>query len=343
MTDSSAQLLSERVGFTAAIPAILLIGALAGGGLFSLVTGGRQDVGLADLWGLLAWPDENDLGQTVMWDIRLPRSIAAASLGVGLGLAGLTLQAITRNPLASPSILGINQGAALGLALSILLPDLLRVTPALAATLGALAAGTLTFAIAGGFSGQMRSARLILGGVAVGAFAYATVRFAYTLEDELARSVVRWTVGDITDIRWPATMRLLFWIVPGFFLAIALSQRLNLMALGIDTAQGVGADPRVTLMAGTVLASAMAGVCVSAAGPIAFTGLVVPHLAKMAFGGDHRLLVPASAAIGAALMLVADGLSKVLVSPVEAPIGVVAALIGAPWFLWQTLVSRDLE
>ena len=316
--------------------AALLVVAAAAGALFSLSTGGRSDVGFAEIWAA------EGLGATVMADIRAPRTLAAALLGVNLGLAGLILQAITRNPLASPAILGINQGAALGLALGVTVPGETHLSPDAMALAGACLAGVVTFAISGGFGGRIDPMRLVLGGVAVGAFSYAIVRFAYTLEDDLARTVVRWTVGDITDIRWPETERLALWAGPGVLVSLALSKRFNLMALGQATAQGLGADPRVTLLAGALVAAALAGASVSIAGPIAFAGLVVPHLAKLLFGGDHRVLVPVTALLGATLMLVADGLSKTLTAPIEAPIGVVAALIGAPWFLWQTLKARDL-
>ncbi|MEM1400821.1 MAG: iron ABC transporter permease [Pseudomonadota bacterium] len=339
-TPSAPTRLPNRL--TVTLPVGLLIAALIAGGLFSIATGGRTDIGLSDAVGLFLALDDS-IGQAVIRDIRLPRTATAALLGVNLALAGLALQAVTRNPLASPSILGINQGAALGLALSLIAPSLVRLSPEIAASLGALFAGLLTFAIAGGFTGRLKSMRLILGGLAVGAFCYAVVRFAYTLEDELARTVVRWTIGDITDVRWPAAERLLFWAIPGFLAATALAQRFNLMALGVESAQGVGSDPRVTLAAGILLAACLAGISVSVAGPIAFAGLIVPHIAKMMFGGDHRLLVPTSALIGAALMLFADGLSKWVTAPIESPIGVIAALIGTPWFLWQAIIARDTD
>lgn len=321
--------------------ALLLI-ALCAGGIFSAITGGRSDVGFKQLVGAIFAPDDS-LGQSVLRDIRLPRTFAAVLLGVNLGLAGLALQAITRNPLASPAILGINQGAALGLTLSLIIPELAGISPDAMAVVGALIAGFLTFAIAGGLQGKMDSMRLILGGVAVGAFSYAIVRFSFTLEDELARTVVRWTVGDISDIRWPATQRLAMWALPGLIVSIILAQRFNLMALGQSSAQGLGADPRITLLFGTVLAAALAGVSVSVAGPIAFVGLVVPHLARIGFGTDHRVLVPVTAMTGAALMLVADGLSKWLSAPIETPVGVIAALIGAPWFLWLTITTKEAQ
>ncbi|MGH1413761.1 MAG: FecCD family ABC transporter permease [Pelagimonas sp.] len=324
-----------RAAVPTGLSAVVLVIALVVGGLLSMSTGGRSDVGFTDLFA------HDDLASMVLIEIRAPRSIAAALLGVNLGLAGLVLQAITRNPLASPAILGINQGAALGLALAFVLPGL-SAFPDVMAVVGAFLAGTASFAIAGGFQARMEPMRLMLGGIAVGAFAYAMVRFTFTLEDDIARTVVRWVVGDITDIRWPAALRLAAIAVPGVIAAMALAHRLNLMALGEDQAQGLGGDPRVTLFLGAVLAAGLTGICVTVAGPIGFAGLIVPNLARALFTGDHRVLVPMTALIGAALMLVADGLSKILTAPIEAPIGVIVALIGAPWFLWLTLRTRDL-
>ncbi|MEM6609442.1 MAG: iron ABC transporter permease [Pseudomonadota bacterium] len=311
--------------------------AIVAGAMFSLSTGGRTDIGLGALFA------KDPTSIAVIWDIRMPRSVAAALIGINLGLAGLTLQAITRNPLASPAILGINQGAAFGLALALIVPQAVPLPPDGMATLGALAAGLLTFAIAGGFGERMESIRLILGGVAVGALAYALVRFAYTLEDELTRTLVRWTVGDITDMRWPPVLRMLIWTVPGVLLAMVMAHRFNLMSMGQDVAHGLGADPRKTLIIGMLLAASLTGVSVSVAGPIAFAGLIVPHIAKLLFGPDHRVLVPVTALLGAALMLIADGLSKVVTAPIETPLGIIVALIGAPWFLVQTLTAKDLE
>lgn len=330
-------IISKQSGLQRGILLAGILMVLAFSGAFSLATGGRSDVG----WEALFFGGER--ASAIISDIRLPRTIAAVLLGVNLAIAGLILQTMTRNALASPAILGINQGAALGLALALILPDIFLVGPDVMAFIGAFSAGVITFAIAGGFLGRMDSTRLILGGVAVGAFSYAMVRFSYTLEDDIARSIVRWTVGDITDIRWPAVKDLAIWSIIGGVAASLITKRLNLMALGDAAANGLGADPRFTLFVGALIAAALTSASVSVAGPIAFIGLVVPHLARLLFGGDVRMLLPLSALLGASLMLLSDGLSKVLTAPVEAPIGVISALIGAPWFLWLTVFSKDVK
>jgi iron complex transport system permease protein len=300
----------------------------------SLMTGGRTDIRLSDLFAATT-------NGSVIWDIRVPRTLVAACLGVNLGLSGLILQAITRNPLSSPSILGINQGAAFGLALGVIFPAVGAAAGLLPlAAAGALAAGLVTFSIAGVFSGRIISLRLILGGVAVGAFASAMVRFSFTLEDDLARQVLRWTLGSISDVRWHHVQSIFGWSIGSTVAALLLAHRLNLMALGEAQASGLGADPRLTLMLGAMMSACLTGTAVYVAGPIAFAGLVVPHMCRFCLGPDHRILVPATALGGACLLMAADAASKWLTSPVELPVGVVVAMIGAPYFLYQTLFSK---
>ncbi|WP_370162775.1 FecCD family ABC transporter permease [Limimaricola soesokkakensis] len=322
----------------AALPALAAAALLCGGAL-SLSTGGRSDVGLADISGMFAGA-EATLAQQTMRDIRVPRTLTAVFLGINLGLAGLILQAITRNALAAPGLLGINQGAALGIVLGLLVPSLSGVPQPLLATLFGLVAITATFAISGAFTGRIDSLRLILGGIAVGALGFAAVRLGYTLEDDLARQVVRWTVGDIGGVRLPEAARLGTTALLGSLAALAMAQRLNLMALGQAASHGLGADPRRTLLIGAGVASALTSVCVSVAGPIAFAGLVVPHLAKALTGADHRKLVPVTAALGAGLMAWADAGSKLWPGFAEIPIGVVVSMIGAPWFLVIVLMRK---
>jgi iron complex transport system permease protein len=310
----------------------LLGGIFLAGTLASLSTGGRDDVGFSSLLGLLHDDVVTQAEQTLI-DIRLPRTLTAMLLGLNLGLAGLILQAVTQNSLASPSLLGITQGAALGIVLGMTVPFLTPLPDwSLAASFG-MGAAVLAFAIAGLFSGRIDSMRLILGGVAVGSVGFAAVRLGYTLEDDLARDVVRWTAGDISDLRFSAVQRLVLFSAPGLFLSSMLAHRLNLLAVGHATSHSLGADPRRTLYQGAAIASVLTGASVSVAGPIAFVGLVVPHLARRLGGMDHRRLVPVAAFVGATLMLWADTLSKILPQTEEVPVGIIVAVIGAPWFL----------
>ncbi|WP_068088171.1 FecCD family ABC transporter permease [Polycladidibacter stylochi] len=321
---------------------LTLLVALLLGAVLSLHVGGRADVGIADLLAVITHWDSPSLSQSIMVDIRLPRTLIAGLLGINMGLSGLILQAITRNNLASPSILGINQGAALGMTLAIMLPGFFPIADEAMAVLGALFAGILTFSFAGGLRAKVSPLRLILSGVAVGAFSFAMVRFSFTLDDEVSRDVILWTTGDVAGVRWHDTPLLLALSLFGIIASVLLAHRFNLLALGEAASQGVGANPHITLVLGALIAATLTGISVSVAGPIAFVGLVIPHLCRAMIGSNHRQLVPAVALGGAALMLYAEAFSKIVITGEELPLGVIAAIIGAPYFVYQALFSKEM-
>jgi iron complex transport system permease protein len=318
-----------------------IVAAMFLAALLSLAIGARQDVGLQNILQLLLTQGDT-LAHSAVHDIRLPRTLIAGLVGINLSLAGLILQAVTRNPIASPSVLGISQGAALGMALGLVFPAAVIGSLDVMAMFGAVTAGAVTFTFAGGFSGRLDSLRLILAGVAVSALAIAMVRFTFLLEDNLARQIVQWTTGDISGTRWPDAWPLALWTVCGLILALLLAHKFNLLALGEDTAQALGLDPRRLQLFGALLAAGLTGVSTAAAGPVAFVGLVIPHVCRRLFGDDHRVLVPACALTGATLMFLSDALSKLVNFPYETPFGVICALIGAPYFFYQAVTAREM-
>jgi ferric citrate transport system permease protein len=309
--------------------------------LLSLVIGQRSDVGLGNILQLL-FVDDGSLARSAVVDLRLPRTLIAGLIGCCLGLSGLALQAITRNPLASESVLGISQGAALGVALGLVVPSLMVVNLDVMAILGAIAAGLVTFAIAGGLSGRLDSMRLILAGVTVAAFSFALVRFTFTLEDNLSRLVINWTSADISSSRYDQALPLVAFAFVGVVASLFLAHSFNLLALGDGASHGLGTDPRRIRFLGALLAAVLTGASVAAAGPVMFVGLVVPHLCRQWFGPNHRVLVPAVALGGAGLLVLADAVSKLVRFPYETPLGVICALIGAPYFLFATIRARNV-
>ena len=309
--------------------------------LLSLAIGPRSDVHIANAVQLLL-VDDGSLAHSTVADLRLPRTLIAGLIGVNLALAGLALQAVTRNPLASESVLGINQGAALGVAIGLVLPALVVVNLGVMAILGASAAGMVTFGIAGGLGGRLDSMRLVLAGVTVGAFSFALVRFTFTLEDNLARSMLTWTAADISAARFDQAWPLGVWALGGLAASMTMAHSFNILALGDGASHGLGVDPRRRRFAGAMLAAILTGASVAAAGPVMFVGLVMPHLCRLWFGQDHRVLVPAVALGGAGLVLAADVISKLVRFPYETPLGIICALIGAPYFLYATLRARSM-
>lgn len=319
----------------------LLATAVLLAALLSLAIGPRDDVGLGNVVQLLL-VDDGSLARSTVVDLRLPRTLVAALVGMNLGLAGLALQAITRNPLASESVLGINQGAAFGVALAVVAPALMIVNLDVMAILGAVIAGFVTFSIAGGLGGRLDSMRLILAGVTVGAFSYALVRLTFTLEDNLSRLIINWTAANISAATIGQVPSLVGWGLAGFVASLLLAHSYNVIALGDGASKGLGIDPRRLRFLGALVAAALTGASVAAAGPVMFVGLAVPHMCRLWFGTNHRLLVPAVALGGAAWVLTADILSKLARFPFETPLGVVCALIGAPYFLFVTLRARSM-
>lgn len=309
--------------------------------LLSLTIGQRTDVGIFNVLQLL-FVDDGSLARSAVVDLRLPRTMVAGLVGINLGLAGLALQAVTRNSLASESVLGINQGAALGVAIAVVVPSLMIVSLDVMAIIGALVAGLVTFSIAGGLGGRLDSMRLILAGVTVGAFSFAFVRFTFTLEDNLSRLILSWTSADISSSTFGQAQPLVFWAAGGVVASLVMAHSFNLLALGDGASHGLGVDPRRLRLLGALLAAVLTGASVAAAGPVMFVGLVVPHVCRLWFGSNHRLLVPAVALGGAGLVLFADVVSKLVRFPYETPLGVICALIGAPYFLFATLRARSM-
>ena len=319
----------------------LLAAAVLLAALLSLTIGQRNDVNIGNVLTLLL-VDDGSLARSAVVDLRLPRTLVAGLIGINLGLAGLALQAVTRNPLASESVLGINQGAALGVALAVAVPGLMIVSLDVMAIIGAVMAGIVTFSIAGGLGGRLDSMRLILAGVTVGAFSFAVVRFTFTLEDNLSRLILNWTSADISSARFDQALPLVFWAAGGILLSLFMAHSFNILALGDGASQGLGVDPRRLRFVGAMLAAVLTGASVAAAGPVMFVGLVMPHLCRLWFGPNHRVLVPAVALGGAGLVLLADVVSKLVRFPYETPLGIICALIGAPYFLYATLRARNM-
>jgi len=278
----------------------------------------------------------------IVLDIRLPRALLAALVGAGLATAGALLQALLQNPLADPYVLGISGGAALGGVLALALGGAWlggALVPAVAFA-GALAASLLLYAVAAA-GGRAPAHSLLLTGVVFNAFASSLIVFATSATD-LARvaGVFLWLIGSIRLVE-PALLSgvaVLFGV--GLAIALRFAYALNLLAQGDETATHLGVDvpaSRRWILAGTAL---MIGASVAVSGLIGFVGLIVPHLLRLSLGSDHRLLVPASALAGAAFLLVADTLARVVLAPTELPVGALTSLVGGPLFL--VLLRREL-
>lgn len=279
--------------------------------------------------------DDQSLGFKVMNGVRLPRILGSIILGAALAVAGVLMQAMTRNPLASPGILGINAGAAVALVfISGFAPHWANgVSLAAVAAIGGGAAWALVMLI-GWRRGGLSKQRLVLAGITVSAFCAALTKASLILFEDNAYGVLHWLAGSVANVRWHQMQTLLIGCAPVLLFIGYLSPRLNLLALGDDAARSLGVRLNTLRAVVCVAVLILTGVCVSVVGPIAFLSLLVPHIARAWFGFDARVLVPGAAILGAVMMLAADLLARWLVFPQEMPAGAIAAVIGAPCFVW---------
>lgn len=272
----------------------------------------------------------------IILGIRLPRLLLSGILGGGLALAGATFQALLRNPLAEPYILGISGGAAVG-AVSVIALGLSALgswTLPLAAFAGALLAIVLVFRVATAAGRALDVRVLLLAGVVVGAFFAAIISFILSVSDaRTVRSAILWMMGTLYGADWSDVGIAAAYTLPTALLIIGLGRALNTLAVGEETALYLGTDVERVKRLAFGAASLMTAAGVAVAGVIGFVGLVVPHGLRLVVGSDHRTLLPLSFLAGASFLTAADVAAQALLSPTEIPIGVVTALVGVPLFL----------
>ena len=268
--------------------------------------------------------------------LRLPRALLGALVGGGLALAGATFQALLRNPLAEPYILGISGGAAAA-AVAVLALGLAAagswVLPA-AAFGGALVAILLVFRVASAADRSLDVRVLLLAGVVVGAFFSAVIALLFVLSDApTVRSAVLWMMGSLAGADWRAVATAAAYTIPAGIVLIALARSLDLLASGEETASYLGADVEQVKRLAFGMASLITAAGVAVAGVIGFVGLIVPHAIRLSVGSGNRALLPLSCLAGAAFLVLADVVARLVLAPAEIPIGVVTAFAGVPLFL----------
>jgi iron complex transport system permease protein len=278
-------------------------------------------------WERLAAGDP--LMRTIVWELRLPRALAAFGAGIVLALAGVLMQALLRNPLADPYVLGVSGGAAVG-ALGLMLAGAAGLAVDAGAAIGAFGAMLLVFAVAHG-AGGWTTTRLLLTGVVVAAGCGAIVSLLLSLSDGL-RGMLFWLLGDFGYVSTPWwLLALALAAIPACLLA---ARPLDALARGELQARLLGVPVRGLRIGIYVAASLLTAAAVTTAGSIGFVGLVTPHLVRLVIGSSHRAVIPAAALAGGTLLVVADLLARTVVAPRQLPVGALTALIGVPLFLW---------
>lgn len=322
--------------------------------LYSLASGASDASALSVLGELLGLGYEGALSardRIIVLDIRLPRAVLGVMVGAALAVSGAVMQGLFRNPLADPGLVGVSAGASLG-AVSVIVLGGTALAP-FTALLGSQALPVAAFA--GGLAttlvlyristrqGRTSVATMLLAGIALGAMAMAfTGLLVFMADDRQLRDLTFWGLGSLAGATWTKILAAGPIIVAGLLAAPFLARGLNALSLGEATANHLGISVQRLKYVAIVAVAASVGASVAVSGGIGFVGIVVPHLLRLLIGPDNRYLLPASALLGASLLLLADSVTRTIVAPAELPIGIVTAAVGAPFFLWILLRRRGV-
>ena len=298
---------------------------------------GSVDIPVEEIFSAIFNDAENIHGQ-ILNNIRMPRTMTAALVGINLSLAGAILQAVMKNPLADPHIIGISSGAGLaGIAVMLLFPESTwAITPV--SFLGAMGAAILIYILA--WKNGIRPIRIILAGVAVSAFLGAGISSLMILNSDKVHGALMWMVGGLSARSWNHVEIILPYAILGTVLAIWGANYLNILLLGDEIAKSLGLRVEFVRLTFTALAALLAASAVSVVGLLGFVGLIVPHAARLILGTDYRYLLPGAALLGIATVTISDTFARTIFAPVELPVGIVMAAAGAPFFLF--LLRKEL-
>ncbi|WP_028611746.1 FecCD family ABC transporter permease [Paenibacillus harenae] len=296
---------------------------------------GLQHFGVDEVWQAYADPDGSN-EQIIITNTRVPRTFIGAVVGASLAMAGAMMQVLTRNPLASPSVFGINAGAVLFLVISLwifgsglLLGSMIWISFA-----GASVTALFVFLLGSRGKGGFEPVKLTLAGASVAAFASSVTSGIVLVNKQSLDQALFWMVGSVADREMEHLTVVLPYVAAGWALSMLLSGSLNVVALGDTVAKGLGQRLALIRLLSAIAIVLLAGGSVAVAGPIAFIGVIVPHLSRYFVGNDHRWLLPYCAVMGALLLVGADIASRFIIMPKEVPVGVATALLGVPFLIY---------
>ncbi|MEM8925008.1 MAG: iron ABC transporter permease [Actinomycetota bacterium] len=311
----------------------LAITAMLAGAFVASVAFGSRVVGIGDIIAALTGEPEG-IAQIAVRE-RVPRTVLAVIVGGTLAVAGAVFQGVTRNPLADPGLLGISSGASLAVVIGLTFFGLQSPTSTIwTAIAGAAGAATFVWLIGSMGRGGATPLKLALAGAATWAALSSLISAILLPRIDIMDSFRFWQIGGVGRAEWERITLVLPFFAVGLLLCIATSRGLNALALGDDTAAGLGENVTRTRLLAALGAVVLSGAATASAGPIGFVGLVVPHLSRLVIGVDHRKLLPFSALAGAALLVASDVVGRVIARPTEVDVGIVTAFIGAPIFIW---------
>lgn len=315
--------------------------------ILAAVTFGNADISIGDAYSVISYEIFNinkfasfaeGAIHDVIWLIRLPRVILAVAIGMGLSVCGVVMQAVVKNSLADPYILGISSGASLGATVAIMLGIGSHLGDGFVGIMAFIGAMAATFAVLfiSNIGGQATTGKLILSGMAISSVCSAFSSFALYMANNrnATAEVTYWTMGSLAGANWNNVMLILPVMIIGTLIFWTQFRKLNLMLLGDETAITLGTDLHKVRMAYMIIAALMVGFAVYSAGMIGFIGLIIPHTVRMVFGTDHRRLIPLSALLGSVFLVWADVGSRIILDYSEIPIGILVSMIGAPAFIY---------
>lgn len=324
------------------IASFIIFGGLAALllGLAVSVSVGAADIKLSTVWEAVFHFNPKLTQHQIIQELRLPRALAGALVGVGFAVSGAIMQGMTRNPLADPGLLGINAGAGFVLALCFaFFPGLPFHYLILFSFAGAAIGTGLVYGVSSMSKGGLSPVRLALAGAAVSALLVALSE-GIAIYFHISQDLAFWYAGGVAGTKWLQIKIVWPWIVAGIIGALALSRSITVLSLGDEIAAGLGQRTGWVKVASMLLSLVLAGTSVSAVGAVGFVGLVIPHVARALVGVDYRWIIPCSGILGALLMVTADIGARMINPPFETPIGALIALIGVPFFLYLARKER---
>jgi iron complex transport system permease protein len=325
-----------RTGWILLLGMILVVGAL----VVSIIYG-STDIKFTTIWDAIFENNPEVKQQQVIREIRLPRALTAALIGAFLALSGAIMQALTRNPLAEPSLIGVSYGAAFALVVTLtIFPGISSAGSALVSMAGAGLAVLLVFSLASVSKGGIAPVKLALAGVAIGMF-LSSLTSVIAIHFDVAKDLSFWYAGSLEASDWRGVKTLGIVGLAGIPIVFLLARSLTLLNLGAEVTKGLGINMRLVNLLGVFSVLLLTGSSVALSGTVSFVGLVVPHISRMLVGPDYRFSLPVSAVLGSLLLVLGDIGARMINPPYETPIGVITAAIGVPFFLYLVRSGRS--
>ncbi|MFE8696603.1 FecCD family ABC transporter permease [Cytobacillus sp. FJAT-53684] len=314
---------------------ILLVGSIVL--LLSIVTSihfGAADLSYNTVWKALFAFDSENSSHVIIRELRLPRAIAAVLVGAALAASGSIMQGMTRNPLASPSIMGVTAGSSFLIAIAFaFLPAITYTGMITFSFIGAGLGAILVFGVSSLSKGGVTPVKLALAGSAITSL-LSSLSTAIGIKYNVSKDISYWYAGGVSGVQMEQLMYVIPFVLGGLILAIFLSRSISILSLGEEIAKGLGQNTNIIKILGILAVLLLTGAAVSIAGMIGFVGLVIPHITRFIVGVDYRWIIPCSAILGGILLIVADIVGRMINAPFETPVGAITAIIGVPFFLY---------